>query len=300
MGKKKAGKAIEPTCDHEPQVFAEHQGSKIWVCPCGEKQYVSGPATEGKLLELTGKDRVKAQAIDELHGKPPIDIPVKAPTKQKPKNVVQHSSESNEHYSPEFIVEPARALMGGIDLDPASCPKANEVVKAGTFYTQEQDGLNYAWVALAPPQALVTWQPSRVFLNPPGGVVRIGKTPYSNAAIWWCKLVQEWEAGRVQQAIFVGFTLEILRNTQVNQRVPVQWFHRCYPKERIPFLDEQGNPQNQPGHANLIVYLPPIPGHQRGRTDPTFWTASFRAFEQAYQHLGFCEPGWYKSGLDRP
>lgn len=290
MGKKRAkNQAVDPACDHEPRVFAEHEGSKIWACSCGEKQYVSGIATGGKLLELTGKDRIKAQAIDELHGKPAIDIPVKTP----PKNVVQHSSATNEHYSPPLIVEPARRLMGGIDLDPASCEQANKVVQAHAIFTEEQDGLRFYWARekYLIAEKNVDSAGLRVFLNPPGGIVRIGKTPFSSSAIWWAKLVQEWEAGRVEQAVFVGFTLEILRNTQVGQKVPVQWFHRCYPRERIDFLDEQGQPQGQPSHANLIVFLPPIRRGADGLV-PGGWVAAFRKFEEEFGSLGFCEPGW--------
>ena len=47
----------------------------------------------------------------------------------------RHSS-NDEWYTPAFIVETARAVLGCIDLDPASCEYANRVVQAGRYFDQ--------------------------------------------------------------------------------------------------------------------------------------------------------------------
>ena len=50
-----------------------------------------------------------------------------------------------EWYTPLRIIEPARRVLGEIDLDPASCEAANRVVKATRIFTESDDGLTQKW-----------------------------------------------------------------------------------------------------------------------------------------------------------
>lgn len=166
--------------------------------------------------------------------------------------IVQHSSESVEHFTPKEIVEAARAVLGEIDLDPASCSLANGVVKASAFYgpgsEHGEDGLTLPWLG-------------RVFLNPPGGRAQLtGCGTSSNAALWWGRLAASWQAGEVEAAIFVGFTLEILRSAQALDVPQPLDFPLCVPSSRIAFDTEQDGERvssSSPTHGNVIVYLPP-------------------------------------------
>jgi ParB family transcriptional regulator, chromosome partitioning protein len=51
-----------------------------------------------------------------------------------------HQSLTNESYTPAAIIEAARAVMGGIDLDPATCEIANLTVRADWWMDLEADG----------------------------------------------------------------------------------------------------------------------------------------------------------------
>jgi len=168
--------------------------------------------------------------------------------------VAKHSSASVEHYTPAGIVDLARSLMGGIDLDPASCAKANEIIKAARYFTKETDGLAQEWRG-------------SIWLNPPGG----RHPDYGTASltkIWWRKLVREWQADHVSQACFLGFNMECLQTTQsYDKRYP--WpgkdlamtdFPICIPSKRICFLyveagDTRFKIGGGPTHANVIVYV---------------------------------------------
>ncbi len=177
--------------------------------------------------------------------------------------IVQHSSATQEHYTPHAVIEAAHRTLGGIDLDPASCGIANKVVKAAAYYTKADDGL------------LQKWQ-GRVLVNPPGGKTA-GK---SNAVIWWNKLATEWELGHVQQAIFIGFSIEILQTSQRGVNMTPLDFPFCIPSARLDFLNSELQPQGSPTHSNVIVYLP----HMRiGGGDPQAGISRFRA---AFQGIG--------------
>jgi hypothetical protein len=64
------------------------------------------------------------------------------------------ASGDEEWYTPKVLLDAVRAVLGVIDLDPASCAMAQRNVQARTYYTKQQDGLHYPWHG-------------KIFLNPP-------------------------------------------------------------------------------------------------------------------------------------
>jgi len=131
-------------------------------------------------------------------------------------------------FSPPHIVEAAREVMGGIDLDPASCPKANEVVKAKKIYTIEDDGLQRPWSG-------------RVFLNPPFKHSLI--EPFSK------KLIATFNSGEIEQAVFL-----------CNSSTETKWWQAlaansvvCMPRQRLNFWGPKGEQTIQMGQS--IFYL---------------------------------------------
>lgn len=145
----------------------------------------------------------------------------------------QHSSESVEWYTPKLVALMARAVMGGIDLDPCSCETANAVVGAERFIAPPQDGLELPWSG-------------RVFLNPPGG--KQGAS--SSAARWWRKLLA---SPRVESAIVIGFNPSILFTAQsdTDGESPTDW-PVCYPRRRISFWRE-GVEAKSPPHPSVVI-----------------------------------------------
>jgi len=177
-------------------------------------------------------------------------------TERKSNAIAQHSSASNEHYTPRIIAEVARQAMGSIELDPASCELANrENIRAARFFTKEDDGLRRPWDA------------KTIFVNPPGGFL-IGldgkRTRRSNAQAFWHKAVFEWTADPLDRSIvFLGFTLELLRLSQHHGFLSVLSFPFCVLRERTDFEKEEiltnGNhvlvAQGDPTHANVLACI---------------------------------------------
>lgn len=182
----------------------------------------------------------------------------------------RHTSETDSWFTPPEIIEAARATLEEIDLDPASCSRANEVVKAARFFgagSSVENGFTTGWAG-------------RVFLNPPGGrcdqngvrvVPGAGKRGYfyadgspckgpsrSASKAWWERLSNDWASGEVTAGIFIGFSMEILQTTQVKpgaEFVPCD-FPLCFPSTRLAFVGSDGKPVRGNTHASVIVLLP--------------------------------------------
>lgn len=149
-------------------------------------------------------------------------------TPKSPALTAIHSAASAEWYTPPDVVHAARVALGGIDLDPASCPEAQAIVGADRYYGRTPtfiDGLTQPWEG-------------RVFNNPPGterdasGKVLRGTGP----GAWWRKLLGELDAGRTSAAIWVAYSIEQVQQTQgwgggmLQRAVAV-----CFPSRRIRF-----------------------------------------------------------------
>jgi hypothetical protein len=183
---------------------------------------------------------------------------------------IRHSSETAEHYSPPWVCELAREALGGIDLDPAACDVSNTMVRPDACFTKESNGYVRKW-----------W--GRTFLNPPGGKCDVDgamlvkgadkklrredgraiTTTLSSQKQWWEKLAREWVEGRIKNAFFVGFSLEILQSTQVTQsRLPVPLdLPLFFPSRRVAYYTMHAGKLvegSQPPHASVFVFLPEV------------------------------------------
>lgn len=139
-------------------------------------------------------------------------------------------SDCDDWYTPPFYVELGRDVMGGIDLDPASSPKANIHVRASRIYTARDNGLRHPWHG-------------RVWMNPPYGGLQQRFVAH---------LLEQYEAGVTEQAV-------ACLNAHAIETVwfqPLWRFPICFTHHRVAFRGPNGEGgQNTGGTA--FVYLGP-------------------------------------------
>src|SRR4030067_1379856 len=115
---------------------------------------------------------------------------------------IHHSSASVEWFTPKWLVENCRSVLGKINVDPCSCEEAQKVVMADEWFGEKDDGLTKSWCG-------------NVFMNPPGGwatpEVANAWGSRSNAQCWYAKLKDEIRKCNTLNAIVLCFNLDTLR-----------------------------------------------------------------------------------------
>jgi hypothetical protein len=142
---------------------------------------------------------------------------------------------SDEWFTPAPIIECVRAFYGGqIDCDPASNARAQETIRATTFFTAADDGLSQDWFG-------------RTWLN----------APFSMLTLFIEKLIHEFTVGHVSEAVVL-----------TNGATDPEWFHSllatatavCFLRGRLRFLTASGEvAPNGPTMGQALFYLGPRP-----------------------------------------
>lgn len=143
--------------------------------------------------------------------------------------LINQTSGEQEYYTPQFIIEAARATMGGIDLDPASSEVANATIGATHIYTIETDGLAHEWFG-------------RVWMNHPFGRLENN--------IWPARLLREFHSGRVTQACCLTFAA-----TSEKWFQPFYNYPMCFLSPRTNFLTPDGKMKKGVTKGSVVVYL---------------------------------------------
>jgi len=174
---------------------------------------------------------ISAQAMaGDLPSRKDVIEAAKDPQKFYETHQLISQSNSNEWYTPAEYVEAARRVMGSIDTDPATNPTAQLWIKAGTHYTQDNDGLQHAWYG-------------NVWMNPPWGQLT-GK--------FVGHLADELAMGRIAQAI----VLVNAHATDTSWFTPLWEGLLCFTDHRIDYKSPEET-KSTSTHGSVFVYFGP-------------------------------------------
>jgi len=145
---------------------------------------------------------------------------------------VAANSGNNEWYTPPDVLDLARMVLGGFDLDPASSLIANKTVKASKIFTAEDDGLSQEWPV------------GRIWMNP----------PYAQPLI--TQFCERFAAEMARGS--TGIAL-------VNNATETAWFNAlagrssaiCFLRGRVRYLNPAGEPEGAPLQGQAVIYSGP-------------------------------------------
>lgn len=140
------------------------------------------------------------------------------------------SSASCEHYTdPDIVVRVHNVYDGTIDIDPFSCPEANEVVKAKRILTKVENGFRRPWNDSGLPDG----QGNKTSLvNPPS-------TEPGDVKRAWLKAMSERRCYHVRAVLFIVFRIDALQSMMLGAKKEgypgPQSAWRCEPTKRLQY-----------------------------------------------------------------
>lgn len=174
-----------------------------------------------------------------------------------PKKSAQHTSDTPEHGSPPSFVSIAHNTYGLPDVDPASSPKWNGLVRARRIITAEENGLRTPWFPGAPSPLELRTNPVEhvgtgftVYLNPPGE--RTGEL----VAEFWFAITEYYRLRWIRAGVWAGFNIEQVARLQRTGATthPLREV-TLVPAEREGYRVTPTKIAGQPPHASFLTLL---------------------------------------------
>jgi len=232
---------IEPEVLPEPRRAAD-DAAKAFGTSTGSVKRAKSVRSKGskKLNEAVDRGALslgKAEQITKLYpDKKAQDQQVAIIAESKMVTRVKGLTGEVEWYTPRLYLDAAVAVMGDIDLDPASSEAAQEHVGAQRYFTLEDDGLTQQWAG-------------RVFLNPPYAM------PFVRDFV--SRIVEAYQVGEIDEGILL-----------TNNATDTEWFHQaahacaalCLTRGRIRFLEASNGDlveKPSPTHGQAFFYFGP-------------------------------------------
>lgn len=147
---------------------------------------------------------------------------------------------SDERYTPRWLLDAARQVLGGIDLDVASNEIAQRSVQATRYYSQADNGLIQPWAG-------------RIWCNP----------PYSDPLPWVERLIGFHRAGDVPAALLL---LNVATTPAWARLLWGGGYPVCLFFSRIQFVKADGTVDGRNNSDQFLWYF----GRQRRRFTRVF------------------------------
>jgi len=143
--------------------------------------------------------------------------------------ILTQDSGNTEYYTPQIYTLGALAVMGSINLDPASSLKANEAILADQIFTEAENGLEQDWYG-------------NIWLNHPFGRVA--------NPLWIKKLIEEYELEHINQACCITYA-----STSEKWFRPLLSFPQCFIYGRTNYILPNGKIKKGVTKGSVITYL---------------------------------------------